>query len=331
MRVKGAKILFGQCIIAICLILFVVTRAIGAEDPRKFPSKPVQLTIGWSPGGGTDISVRLLAKAAEKHLGQPIIIKSRPGGASAVALMENKKAKPDGYSLVALNAIAGCIIPHMRKVPYTAWEDFTPVMVYGEYVAMLVVLADRPWKTVDEFMQYGVKNPKAVTVGVSSIGASAHLAVEWLASKYDAKITFVPFGGGAPAVASLLGGHITASSTSGEVLPHVRAGKARILIAYSDYPIEGVGPVPSLPGKYGFDLSSWSGIAAPKGVPEPIVAKLDQAFKKAMEDANFIKGMKNLVMNQKYVDHKEMVATIVKDYEAWGNLVKKLKIGLYKK
>jgi len=273
----------------------------------------------------------MLAKAAEKHLGQPIVIQNKPGGGGGLALMEAKKAKPDGYTLVSLNAISGCIVPHMRKVPYKAWEDFSPVMSYGEYVAMLSVQANRPWKTVDDFMKFAKNNPKVVTVGVSSIGASAHLAVEWLASKYNAKITFVPFGGGAPAVASLLGGHITAASTSGEVLPHVRDGKLRVLVVYSDYPLEGVGQVPTLPGKYGFNLSSWTGIAAPKGLPEPISVKLDQAFKKAMDDPNFIKGMKNLNMYTTYTGHKGLTEKITKDYESWGNLVKKLKIGLYKK
>ncbi len=331
MKRKRSKTLFAHCMVSCCLIALIVPAAMAGEDPSQFPSKPIQLTIGWSPGGGTDLSIRLLAKAAEKTLGQPIIIQNKPGGASALALMENKKAKPDGYSLVSLNAIAACIVPHMRSVPYKAWEDFSPVVSYGEYVAMLAVQADRPWKTVDEFMEYAKKNPKVVTVGVSAIGASAHLAVEWLAAKYNVKITFVPFGGGAPAVASLLGGHITASSTSGEVLPHVRAGKLRVLVTYSDYPLEGVGPVPSLPGKYGFDLSSWTGLAAPKGVPEPILEKLDQAFKKAMEDPNFIKGMKNLTMLVSYTGHKELSAKIHKDYKAWGALAEKLKIGLYKK
>lgn len=302
-----------------------------AESPANFPSKPIELTIGWSPGGGTDLSVRLLAKAAEKYLGQRIIIQSKPGGASAVSLVENRKAKPDGYKLVALNAIAACIIPHMRKVPYNAGEEFTPIMSFGEYVAMLAVNAKAPWNNVDEFLEYAEKNPKIVTVGVSSIGASAHLAVEWLASKKHVNLTFVPFGGGAPAVAALLGGHITASSTSGEVIPHVRAGALKLLVTYSDYPIEGYENVPSLPGKYGFDLSSWVGIVGPKGIPSSIVEKLDLAFKKATMDPVFIDGMRKLVMNIIYSDHEKVTNKIVNDYKSWGKLAKDLKIGLYKK
>lgn len=323
----------GRRMVVSCLIIFGVIglslSGMAAEDPAKFPSKPINLTIGWAPGGGTDLTVRLVAKAAEKYLGQPIIIENKPGAGGVLALAEAKKARPDGYSLVSLNGIAACIVPHMRKVPYQAWDDFSPIISYGEYVGMLAVKTESPWKTVDDMMEYAKNNPKVVTVGVSDLGSSAHLTVEWLAAKYGTKLTFVPFGGGAPAVVSLLGGHISATSTSGEVLPHVRAGKLKILISYSDYPLEGVGSVPNLPGKYGFNLSSWTGIAAPKGVPEPILQTLDTAFKKGMDDPAFISGMKNLVMLPIYTGHQDLQAKIKADYEAWGSLVKQLKIGLY--
>jgi tripartite-type tricarboxylate transporter receptor subunit TctC len=297
---------------------------------QPFPSKPIQLTVTFAPGGGADITVRALARAAEKHLGQPIVVQNKPAGGGAAAMQETAKAAPDGYTLVGLTAITAAIAPHMRKVPYDGVKDFTPVMNYGAFNTFIAVRADSPYKTFDELLAFAAKNPRVLTVGISVIGASSHLGMARIASERSVQVSFVPFGGGAPAATALLGRHVTAAITAGEILPHARSGEVRLLGTLMANKVEEFPQVPSIRDLgFSWDLLSWLGVAGPAGLPPGVTKQLEQAFLKSMDDAAFRKVMTELAVVVLRQDAATAAKQLANDHRDFGELIKSLKIGLY--
>lgn len=296
----------------------------------NFPTRPIEMVVPFTPGGATDLTQRALAKAAEAHLGQPIAVVNKPAGGGAVAMQEIAKANPDGYTLINFTAIQAAIAPHMRPVPYDTAKDFTPIMLYGAFNTFVAVPAASPYKSLRELLDYAKQNPKALTVGISVIGASSHLGMARLAKDAGADVTFVPFGGGAPAITSLLGGHIGSAVTSGEILPHVQAGKVRLLATLMADRVPELPDVPTV-RELGFNwaLNSWLGVAGPPGMPAAIVTRLQDAFLKAMDDAGFKRVMTELAVATLKGDSAAARKALTEDIQAFGDLMKAMKMGRY--
>lgn len=311
------------------LAMLIASQAAFAQG-TNYPNKPVQLLVPFAPGGATDLTIRALAKAAEASLGQPLVIVNKPAGGGAGAMQEAAKAAPDGYTLIHMTAITGAIAPHMRKVPYDALKDFTPVMLYGAFNTFIAVRSDSPYKVLGDLVKFAKANPRVVTSGISVIGASSHLGMARLAAESGIEITFVPFGGGAPAMTALLGQHITSVVISGEILPHVRTGEVRLLATLMSQRVAEFPNVPTLRDLgYKWDLNSWLGVAGPANLPQPIVKRLEAAFLGAMQDEGFKRSMGQLAMATLAGDAGAAKQAMERDYRDFGELVKSLKLGVY--
>jgi tripartite-type tricarboxylate transporter receptor subunit TctC len=297
-----------------------------------YPSKQITYIVPYNAGGSTDLSARTLAKLAGEILGQPIVVINKPGAAGSVGLAEVGKAAPDGYTIGTFNAITNAIVPHMRKVPYDPVNDFAPIYIYGGYNSFVAVQKDKPWNTLAELLDFAKKNPKALTVGVSGIGSSTHLGIARLMAENKAEVTFVPFGGGAPTTASLLGGHIAVAGVSTSVLPHVRSGKVRLLTVLQNTKLKEFPELKNLRELgYGWDVNSWVGVAAPKGLDPAVAKKLQDAFAKAANSAEFKKRMADLSLIHYTVGPTKAIDWIKASHSEFGQVVKDLKIGLYAK
>ena len=134
----------------IILLIMSVNPCIGAEDPAKFPSKPITMIIPWPPGGTTDMAIRKLSDLASKTLGQPILIENKGGGSGVIGINAISKATNDGYTIGNMTHSPIVVVPHMRSVPYNPIEDFTFIMQYGEFMHAFCVLSTSPWKTLKE-------------------------------------------------------------------------------------------------------------------------------------------------------------------------------------
>ncbi|WP_372624283.1 tripartite tricarboxylate transporter substrate binding protein [Falsiroseomonas sp.] len=299
----------------------------GAQD---FPTRPITLVIPFSPAGGSDLTARALVKAAEPILGQPITVVNRPAGGGAQAMQEVARAAPDGYTLVNSTAILTAIAPNMRDVPYNSATDFTPIMTYGAFNTFIAVRADSQYQTLQELLDFAKANPRVVTVGVSVIGASSHLGMARLAQDRGAQVSFVPFGGGAPAVTALLGRHITSVVVSGEVLPHVASGQVRLLATLMGERVPSLPNVPSI-RELGFDwsMNSWLGIAGPANMPQPVVKRLQDAFLQASNDANFKRVMDEIAVAELRNDAAGAARIMAEDIRSFEALIKELKLGRY--
>jgi tripartite-type tricarboxylate transporter receptor subunit TctC len=285
MKVRRSPVLAAAFLV---FIIFTLAESGDAED--KFPAKPITLTIGYGAGGGTDVSTRPLATAAGKILGQPIIVVNKPGGATSVALAALKNEKADGYNIGTLGA-GGFLVPLTRKVGYEVLKDFTPILQYAIFQYGLVVRTESPWKSLKELIEYARANPGKVRYSTSGVGGAQHLVMERLALKEKIKWTLIPYESGEEAVTALLGSHVEAASQTTTWKKYVDSGRFRLLAFYGEKRMTTYPNVPTLL-ELGYDITaepSLMSLVGPRGIPPQVVEILHQAFKKAMEDPNFIR------------------------------------------
>jgi len=258
-----------------------------AED--KYPTRPINLIVGYAPGGNTDVVARPLANAAGKILGQPVIVVNKPGGSMALSLTSLKNEKPDGYTIGILGT-GGIISQHLRKVAYDSAKDFTPIMQHAVFHEGLVVKSDSPWKTLREFIDYARANPGKIRYGSSGPGSPSFLVMEQLSSLAKIRMSHIPFEGVAPAVSALLGGHIDACADNTAWKPHVISGRLRLLAAFENKRIPFAPDVPTLQeAGYNVIHPFINSVVGPQGLPPGIVDILHKALKKSLEDPEFIR------------------------------------------
>ena len=304
----------------------------GIAYGQDYPAKAVNLLVGYPAGGSTDLSMRALAAEASKILKQPIVVSNVVGAAGTLVLGRVKGEKPDGYTIFNAPTANFCRIPHLQAVPYDPLKDFSFIMQYGLYQYGLVVRADSPWKTFEEFIDYAKKNPKKINYATSGLGTGQHLAMEYMAQKEKIEWNHVPFPGGLQAVTALLGGHVQAVSQTTEWKEHVAAGTLRLLVVWTDQRLKAFPNVPTLREKgYPFSVHSALSLMGPAGTPKPVVEKLQNAFAQAMESKAFVDVMDKFDMPLAYLSSDALTKLVNKDYTETGELIKSLGIGLYKK
>ncbi|WP_172839009.1 tripartite tricarboxylate transporter substrate binding protein [Thermanaeromonas toyohensis] len=274
------------------------------EQKIEFPTKPIEMTVLFGPGSGADLLARKVAELAGKELGQPIAVVNRTGAGGAVGYSYVKEQKPDGYSIVwNSNSINTAYHAGNMNFNYTA---FSGVAELTTEPVSLAVKADAPWKDINEFIEYAKKNPGKIRIGNSGKGSFTHLVAVALENKTGAKFTHVPFGQGL-AVSSLLGGQIEASSQlPAEIMSQVKAGQVRILAITGEERLKILPDVPTFKEKgIPLTLSLWRGIAVPAGTPEPVIKKLEEAFKKVAENPEFKKFAEEMGANIEFRGAKE--------------------------
>ena len=269
------------------LAVAIATAALSTVEVRaqEFPTKPVTLIVPWPAGGSTDITLRAIAEVAGKHLSQPIIIENKAGGNGTVgpATMA-ASAKPDGYT-VAQIPITVFRLPLMQQTTWDADKDFTYIVHLTGYTFGVTTNAESQFKTWKDVVDYAKANPGKVTYASPGAGGSLHIGMEQIASQAGIKLTQVPFKGGAETNAAVLGQHTMLQADSTGWKPLVDSGKLRLLMLWTAERSPNYPNVPTLKELgYPFVFDSPFGIAGPKGMDPKVVAKLHDAFKKAIDD-----------------------------------------------
>ncbi len=269
-----------------------------------YPSKPITLIVPWPAGGSTDITMRAMADAASKDLGQPVVVENKAGASGTLGPATLRAAKPDGYTISQI-PITMFRLPLMKdkKVTWDPINDFTYIAHLSGYTFGVTAKADGPIKSWADLISYAKANPGKVTYATPGAGSSLHLGMEQIAAKAGIQLTHVPFKGGAETNAAVLGGHtmLQADSTGWRSL--VDSGELRLLVLWTEQRSKFWPDVPTLK-EVGIDLvfdSPW-GIAGPKGMDPAIVKRLDQAFKKALEDKKVVEMLDSFVFPVRYAD-----------------------------
>jgi tripartite-type tricarboxylate transporter receptor subunit TctC len=286
-------------------IVTAVTAAVVVTFPsgvvaQDYPTRPITLIVPFPAGGPTDLALRALGEAAAKHLGQPVVVENKSGGAGTVgpATMA-ATAKPDGYTIAQM-PVTVYRLPLMQQTTWKA-DDFTYIIHLTGYVFAHIAAANTPFKTWKDVVEYAKKNPGKLTYGSSGTGGSPHLGTEQIAEKDGIKLTHVPFKGAAELHAAVAGGHVMLGAGGASSKQIVDAGKARFLNVWTAKRQKSFPEVPTLQELgYPFVIDSPFGIAGPKGMDPKIVAKLHDAFKKAIEDPEVLKVLDRFEMVPNY-------------------------------
>ena len=275
---------------------------------QTYPDRPVRFIVPFSPGGSSDLVARLMAKDVQRFLGQPVVVENKPGAAAMIGLNELVQSKPDGYTIGITNS--GMVTQPLYGVARHNYPvELQAIAQIGEVPFCLVVAGDSPWKTLAEFMAYAKANPAKVNYGITGIGNTAHIGPEHLKLLAKFPMEAVNFDGGAKLITALLGGHIQAGGINPvDVKEHVKAGRIRVLVLFGEKrlsdPLFANVPTAKELG-YNVVVTLWQGIGAPKGMPDPVRAKLEDAFAKAMATSETREALRNLGLEPVHLNGTE--------------------------
>ena len=303
-----------------------VTIASSLWSQPAYPTKPINVLVGFAPGGMVDVSGRLLAGKAEKYLGQSFVFSNNGGGGGSVAIAITTTKPPDGYNLAGCASTGLVRIPQFHTVPYKL-DDLVPIMQYAEPHTGIVVKASSGWKTFREFVEYAKKNPGKVKYSTTGVGTPQHQSMELVAKQEGIVWTHVPYPGTMPAFMALLGGHVTAQVGSGEFIPYVKDGTLRLLVTQGEHRVKTFPDVPTMK-ELGYDFYNETVFlfAAPKGTPQYIIDKLDDALHKAMADPEFIAGLEKLELVPTYRNAPDTKKYLEEAYVRIGRQIRELKM-----
>jgi tripartite-type tricarboxylate transporter receptor subunit TctC len=272
--------------------------AAAAQEP--YPSRPITVVAPFPPGGVADLTARPVAAAMEKVLKSPVAVVNKTGAAGAVGMQFVATSKPDGYTLLlALSSIS--IIPEADKIfdrqPAFTVDQFVPIALISADPTILVVRAESPWKTAGEFIDDARKRPGQISYSSSGIYGTLHMAMELLSHAAGIKLRHVPHAGAGPALTAILGGHVDAlASGPAVVLPHIKSGKLRALAGWGDKRVAALPEIPTFKelGYSDAEFYIWAGLFAPRGTPEPVLARLREATRAAVAEPEFKSAMDKL-------------------------------------
>lgn len=319
--------------ISLYLVLVAVISLSACSKPtgnadKNFPTKPIEIIVPYDAGGGTDMAARALASKVSEYLPnkQAVVVVNKPGGGGTVGNTQVLNAKPDGYTLLMTSTGALSIQPNYGKATYSH-DSFAPIMRVLSNPQAIIVKADAPWKTYDEWLAYMKKNPDKFTYGTAGTGLTGHIAMEALSMDEKIKAKHVPFDGAGPALTALLGGHVqgvVVQTQNPRAL--VESGEVRPLINIGSNKEEGFDGFPWTSEKTAVDV--YHGLLAPKDTPKEVVDILHEAFQKALKDPKVIDQINKGGANPAYAGSEDFQKEITESYEKSRNVLKE--VGLIK-
>ena len=272
-----------------------------AQSARNFPEKPIKLVIAFPAGGPTDVTMRQLAENAGKQLGQPVIIENKPGAGGTLPAQALQTAQPDGYTLAQM-PLGVFRLPYTTKINWDPVKDISYVINVTGYAFGIVVPADSPLKNWQDFVAYAKANPGKLTYGSTGTMTSPHLTTELIAQKAGIELQHVPYKGSADLMLATISGQLMAAADSTGFAQQVAAGKLRVLNTWGEKRLDKFPDAPTLK-ELGYDMvqNSPFGIGAPRGTPPEVVAKIHDAFKKAMEEPSYVAALGRYDMLPNYM------------------------------
>ncbi len=301
-----------------------------AVAQQGFPNRPIRLIVPWPPGGSTDGQLRALAEVATRHLGQPVIIENRGGAAGTMAAqIMAAETRGDGY-LVGQLPVTAFRYPMMSSRPtWDPMRDFTYIIHLTGYLFGVVVKADSPWQTWQQFLDYAKANPGKIAYGSPGIGSTLHITMERIAAERGIEFLHVPFRGGADNAQSLLSGQTQAMADSTSWAPLVDGGQFRLLVTWGAERAKRYPNVPTL-RESGIDIVSASpyGLAGPKNMDPGIVRVLHDAFKAALHDPAHLAVLERFDMPVVYMNSDDYRSSVERTIEEEGAVIRRLNLRL---
>jgi tripartite-type tricarboxylate transporter receptor subunit TctC len=308
-------------------LLLAVPLALAAQG---FPTRPVTLTVGFAPGGGTDTAARVIAKRLTDNIGQAVVVENRAGAGGNIAAQDIAQAPPDGYKIHLTSVGPMSVAPAMTKdLPYDPKRDIAPITMGVVFPNVMIVHPGVPAKTLAEFVALAKQRGGDMSYGSSGIGGAGHLSGELfkLAAKID--LVHVPYKGGGPAMTDLLGGridmYIAVPSTAQS---HIEAGKVRALATTGARRTASMPTVPTVAelGYPGFEATNWYAFVAPGKTPKAVIDFWNREIVKVLKDPEVAKELARHGLEPQPGTPGELAKYIDAETEKWGRVVREAKI-----
>ena len=296
---------------------------------QSYPAKPVRVVVPFPPAGANDIVARIVLPKLSEQMGQSFVIENRSGAGGTTGSAVVAKSPPDGYTLLVQTVGSHVSNPHLyRKLPYDALVDFTPVTPLARLVAVLTVHPSMPTRSVKELITLAQKRPKEVLVGHAGYGSFIHLNAVLFEAMTRIQMTQVPFKGGGPAVIGLVSGETQAMLAGiGDIIEHIKAGRARALGVTSTERIAQLAGVPTIAETVpGFECTTWVSLFAPAGTPKAIVDQLNAELGNALRDSNVASRLTSVTYDPVHRPPEELAQRMKGDYELIGKLFRQFNV-----
>ena len=271
---------------AMLVLLSAGLSAAAGVHAQTYPSKPIRVVVPFLTGGTPDIQIRMLAEKITPRIGQQFVVDNRAGASGNIALEFVSRAPADGYTLIIGTVGNWTVNPHLFKLSYDVLRDFTPIIHVATAPAVLVVHPSMPVKSVKDLIALARQRPGELNFGSSGIGGFGHICAELFSSMTKARMTHIPYRGVAIAMTELIGGQIQLLFNSVvPTMPHVQSGRVRAIATTGAKRIAAMADVPTVAeaGVPGYENSTWSLIAAPARLPQPILDRLNAEFNAALD------------------------------------------------
>ncbi len=297
-----------------------------AARAQSWPEKPITLVIGYSTGGSTDATARLVGRALEKSLGKPVVFEYKPGAGASIGAEFVARAAPDGYTIGLTDTGPMTIMPNLRKLKYDPVKDFTQLSYVCSTGIALIVHPDVPAKNLQELITLLKANPDKYSYASSGVGSVHHLAGELFKKRADVRMAHVPYRGAGPALTDLIAGQIPIMfATIGPALPMISTGKARVLGVTTAKRSNALKDVPTMAeqGLPGYDAALRFSMVAPAGLPPEIAARLQTELRAAVLDPVVGKELEKLGNDDIGPrTPKEVAELTAADLKKWGAVIR---------
>ena len=292
---------------------------------QDYPARPLRMILGFAPGGSTDLVARVLAQKMAATWNQQVVVDNRPGANGMIGANLVAKATPDGHTLLLSSIGPMAINASLYKMPYDIVKDFAPVTYTGNVTNLLVVHPSVPAANVRELMALAKAQPGKLTFGSSGAGGAPHMAVELFKILAKVDVVHVPYKGGGPAMADLVGGQISGSFASmPSSIPFVRNGKLRALAVTAPKRSPAAPEVPTVSeaGIPGFSVLDWQGMFTTAKTPAPVVNKLNAEIKRALALPDVIEKLATAGVEIQTTSPEEWGRFVQSEIEKWAKVVK---------
>ena len=305
------------------LIMAFFIVSIGSALAADYPTKPVNLYVGYSAGGATDTAARIFADEVNKSLANPVVVVNKPGAGSAVAADFVAKSKPDGYTL--MNATLTTVIQTVvdPQIPFKI-GDFTHVAMLYSMPLVIVTTPDSRIKTIDDLVKYSKEKGHKLNMGVPGVNSVHDFAYRLFRKSSGVDAAAIPFQGDAPAIVGILGGHVDVAFIGAvAAAEHLKAGKLVGLITTAPERSAQFPDMPTMAEKgYGeAGIVTWGGIFAPAGIPKEVAGKLAQTYKKAADSAELKQKLENVGFTLSFMDPEPFRKFVIKTHGTLNELV----------
>ena len=302
-----------------------VSRVANAE---AYPTRAVRIVAGYAPGGGVDITARLIGQWLSERLGQSFIIENKPGAASNIATEYVIRSPADGYTLQLIDTTGAINATLYGNLNFNFIRDMTPVAGILSVPNILLVHSSVPARTVPEFIAYAKANPGKINVASAGTGTSPHLSCELFKMMAGVDMVHLPYRGQGPALTDLLGGQaqVYFAATVGSI-DYIRTGRLRALAVTTTTRSDVLPDIPTL-GEFvpGYEASQWFGVGAPKNTPSQIIYKLNEAINAGLADPKIKARLAELGGTAFVGSPADFGKLIADDSEKWGKVIRALNI-----